>query len=174
MDSIISERGPRNHLSPCHTQTRGQRNLEAKNRPPPRCFLVVTCTIWLRFPVSDSGGGVLTVLPPCVFPRGQNLPKSSPKRSTFRRSKLSKIVPKRSTVHSPKLFLLPCMPSRVVCPQRICMPSRDLYALKGLVCAQGICMPSRDLRDLGPMGRPHNMSPRGGRQGTGRMQTCPT
>ena len=48
-----------------------------------------------------------------------------------------------------------CVPSRVVCPQRICMPSRDSYALKGLVCPQGICMPSRDLyalKGLGPHG----------------------
>ena len=31
----------------------------------------------------------------------------------------------------------------LVCPQGTCMPSRDLYALKGLVCPQGTCMPSR-------------------------------
>ena len=31
-------------------QARGQGNLEAQNGPPPRCFLVATCTIWLRFP----------------------------------------------------------------------------------------------------------------------------
>ena len=84
--------------------------------------------------VFRSGSGVLTVLPPRVFSRGQKPSKSFPKRSIFRRSKLPKIVPKRSTLHRPKLFLLPCMPSRVVCPQRICMLSRDLYALKGFVC----------------------------------------
>ena len=98
--------------------------------------------------VFRSGGGVLTVLPPRVFSRGQNLPQSFPKSYTFRRSTLSKIIPKRSTLHSPKLFLLP---SRVACPQRICMPSRDLYALKGFVCPQGICMSSKD---LGPLARP--------------------
>ena len=35
------------------------------------------------------------------------------------------------------------------------MPSRDLYALKGLVCPQGIRMPSKDLcvlKGLGPRG----------------------
>ena len=29
-----------------------------------------------------------------------------------------------------------------------CMPSEDLYALKGLVCPQGTCVPSRDLYAL--------------------------
>ena len=31
-----------------------------------------------------------------------------------------------------------------------CIPSEDLYALKGLVCPQGIRMPSRDGGALGP------------------------
>ena len=42
------------------------------------------------------------------------------------------------------------------------MPSRDLYALKGLVCPQGICMPSRDLYDLKVLG-PHGPGPYGPR-----------
>ena len=95
-----------------------------------------------------------------VFSRGQHLQKSSPKRSTFRRSKLSEIVPKRSTFHSPNSQKSsdPVCPQGLyairgfVCPQGTCMPSRDLYALKGFVCPQGTCMPSRD---LGPMGRAH-------------------
>ena len=59
MDPRISENGPQNHpkvhLRLCNTQARGQRNLEAQKGPPPRCFLVVTCTIWLRFPFWRRG-----------------------------------------------------------------------------------------------------------------------
>ena len=54
MDPRILENGPQYHpkvhLGPCHAQARSQRNLEAKNGPPSRCFLVVTCTIWFCFP----------------------------------------------------------------------------------------------------------------------------
>ena len=121
MDPRISENGPQNHpkvhLGPCHAQARSERNLEAKNRPPPRCFLVVTCTIWLHFPLWWRGSD--RVVGARLF-QGSKLPKSFFKRSTSRRSKLSKIVPKRSTLHSPKLFLLPCVcPQGFVCPQGI-------------------------------------------------------
>ena len=49
----------------------------------------------------------------------------------------------------------PCVPSRVVCLQRICMPSRDLYALKGFVV--GMC--SRDLYALKGLVCAHIMGP---------------
>ena len=117
-------------------------------RPPPRVSWRLTAwneghRNYLRSSLApygsvfQSGGGVLTVLLPRVFSKGQHVPKLFPNRSTFGSSKLSKIVPKRSTLHIPKLFILPCVASRVVCPQGICVPSRDLYALKGLICPQG-------------------------------------
>ena len=106
MDPGISENGPQNHpkvnLRPCHTQARGQSNLEVQNGPPSRCFLVVTCTIRLRFPFWRRGSD--RVAAARLF-QGSKPSKIVPPRSTFRRSKLSKIVPKRSTVHRPKLFL---------------------------------------------------------------------
>ena len=39
-----------------------------------------------------------------------------------------------------------------LCALKGCVPSEDLYALKGLVCPQGTCMPSKDLYALkGPV-----------------------
>ena len=103
MDPRISENGPQNHpkvhLGPCHTQARGQRNLEAQNGSPPRCFLVVTCTTWLRSPFwrrsSDSVAAVR------LF-QGSKPLKIAPQQVHFQEFELSKIVPKRSTLHSPK------------------------------------------------------------------------
>ena len=117
----------------------------------PKWFLVVTCTIWLRFPVwwrgSDrvaaarlfQGSTPLEIVPPKIhFQDVQTLRNRSQK------------------VHftSPQNF------SYNLYASKECMPSENLYALKGLVCPQGTCMPSRDLycmpsRDFRPMGRAH-------------------
>ena len=123
----------------CHAQARSQRNLEAQNGPPPRCFLVVTCTIWLRFPFWWRGSDRVAAA------------------RLFQGSKPLKIVPQK--VHFQEVQTLKNRSQKVhfTSPQTLpitlyalkgCMPSEDLYALKGLVCPQGTCMPSRDLYAL--------------------------
>ena len=150
MDPRISENGPQNHpkvhLRPCHVQARGQRNLEAKNELPPRCFLVVTWTIWLRFPFwrrcSDR------VAAARLF-QGSKPSKIVPQNVHFQ--EVPTLKNRSQKVHFTSPQTLPIIPQGLsalrgfVCPQGTCMPSRDLHALKGFVCPQGTCMPSRHL-----------------------------
>ena len=143
MDPRISENGPQNHpkvhLGPCHTQARGQRNLETQKGPPSRCFWVISCTTWIHFPFWRRGSDRVAAA------------------RLFQGSKPSKIVPPK--IHFQEVQTLKNRSQKVhfTSPQTLpitlyaskgCMPSEDLYALKGLVCPQGTGMPSRDLYAL--------------------------
>ena len=130
---MCSENGPQNHpkvhLRPRHTQARGQRNPRAKRGPPPRCFLVLTCTIWLRFPFWRRGSDRVVGArlfqgskPPKIVPKNVNFELSGGPNSqkSFQKGQLSIA----QTLKNPMtLYAL-----------KGCMPSEDLYALKGLVC----------------------------------------
>ena len=80
------------------------------------------------------------MLPPRIFSRGHNLPKSFPKRCTFGRSNLSKIVPQRSTLHRPKPVVSADKTSSVV-------SAGDTYIC--CVCRQDIsCVSRQDICGL--------------------------
>ena len=134
MDPRILENGPQNqskvHLGPCHTQARSQRNLEAENGPPPKCFLVIPCTIWLRFPFWRRGSDRAAAAR--LF-QGSKPPEIVPQKTHFQEVQSLKSGPKRSTLLT--------KPQSLPNTLQGCVPSEDSYALKGLVCPQGTGMP---------------------------------
>ena len=133
-------------------------NLEVQNGPPPRCFLVVTCTIWLHFPFWRRGSD--RVAAARLF-QGSKPPKIVPQKVHFQEVQTLKNRSQKVHFTSPQALpitlyaLQGCRQSEdlyalkgLVCPQRTCMPSRDLYALKGLVCPQGTWAPWKSLEDI--------------------------
>ena len=98
----------------------------------PKCFLVVTCTIWLRFQFWRRGSD--RVAAARLF-QGSKPPKIVPQKVHFQ--KVQTLRNRSQKVHFTSPQTLPI----ILYASKGCMPSEDLYALKGLVCPQGTCAP---------------------------------
>ena len=122
-----------------YTPPKGQLESYCVEGGVPKWFLVVTCTIWLRFPFWRRGSD--RVAAARLFQGSKHL-KIVPQNVHFQEVQTPKNRSQKVHFTSPQTLPI------TLYALKGCMPSEDLYALKGLVRPQGTCMPSRDLYAL--------------------------